>query len=272
MKKILCIIFILFIALISCKNKNNQIPKYSFEIISDSVYKPTEEYTQSLKIWKNYFEKCMTESLFPGAFYLQLRNNISIGSINNSQEINVNKQTPILDTSNSKNIFNIFTIVKWNNCSDTLQLNEKLRTDFFSEVSNVLHQTKDNNLSTLVEAKYMTVSPKSIAIGKLIPDSVINLLNTTKDTALLHYKVLLLKPGNALLAETVELLGFDADFILHKEIPQKIKSLFSKEQFFTLNQTNDKMSIVLKQNNRIHIQINKRFAVMGGFVILKSKE
>lgn len=270
MKKALWVVLLTTVALISCKNGGKEIPKYSFETISDSVYKPTEEYAHSLTIWKAYYEKCMNENLFPSAFYLQLRNNINIGSINNAQEINVNKQTPILDTSNNKNIFNILTLVKWDNCGDTIQLNEKLRADFFVEVINVLNKTKFKGLILMMDAKQMSVTPKSMAIGKLMSDSVINLLNTTKDSAILNYKALLLKPGNALLAETVELLGFDADFTLQKELSQKDKNLLSKEQFITLNPTNDKISISLKPNNSIHIQINKRFAVLGGFVTLKS--
>ncbi len=257
-------------ALLSCNLGSKEKTKLILMPVSDSLYNSNDAYKQNLSVWRSYYEKCMQGQLFQNAFYLQLGNKVNIGSINNAHELNVNSGARLLDTSHNKNIFNLLSIVKWNNCNDTINLNDKLRVDFFSEVVNALNASPEyKSLVTIIDAKQMSIKLESIGIDTLVNDSLINLLSTTHDSSLIHFKELLLKPENALLAQTVEVLGFNAEFTIKKKLSMKEEKQLAKGIFFNVNSSNDRVGILLLSNNKLHIQVNKRYTVLGGFLKLK---
>lgn len=270
MKNKLFIVYLICAAFLSCNLGSKEKTKLIFMPISDSLYNSNDAYKQNLSVWRSYYEKCMQGQLFQNAFYLQLGNKINIGSINNAHELNVNSGIQLLDTSHNKNIFNLLSIVKWNNCNDTINLNDKLRLDFFNEVVNALNASPEyKSLAAIIDAKQMRIKLESIGIDTLMNDSLINLLNTTHDSALIHFKELLLKPENALLAQTVEVLGFDAEFTVKKKLPRKEEKQLTKGIYFNMNSSNDRVGILLLSNNKLHIQVNKIYTVLGGFLKLK---
>jgi hypothetical protein len=270
MKNKLFIVYFICVALLSCNLGSKEKAKLIFIPVSDSLYKSNDAYKQNLSVWKSYYEKCMQGQLFQNAFYLQLGNKVNIGSINNAHELNVNSGAPLLDTSGNRNIFNLLSIVKWNNCYDTINLNDKLRMDFFGEVVNALNASPAyKSLATIIDAKRMSIKLESIGIDTLMNDSLINLLSTTHDSSLIHFKELLLKPENALLAQAVEVLGFDAEFTVKKKLPMKEEKQLMKGNFFNMNSSNDRIDILLLSNNKLHIKVNKRYTVLGGFLKLE---
>jgi hypothetical protein len=95
------------------------------------------------------------------------------------------------------------------------------------------------------------------------------MLSTTHDSSLIRFKELLLKPENALLAQTVEVLGFSAEFPLKMNLSTTQVTQLAKEFFFNINSSTDTGSIILLSNNNLRIQINKRYTVLGRFLKLK---
>jgi len=106
----LFIVYFICVAFVSCNFDIKEKSKLTFLPISDTLYKPNNDYQQTLSIWKNYYKQCVNENLFEDAFYLQLQSKLYIGSINNEHEMDVNKGIHILDTSNYKNIFNLLAL------------------------------------------------------------------------------------------------------------------------------------------------------------------
>ena len=100
---------------------------------------------------------------------------------------------------------------------------------------------------------------------------MISLLNRTKDSSLIRYKELLLKPENALLAQTVDILGFTAEFPLKTKLSASQEKQLAKQVSFTVNGSNENGSIMLLSNNNLVIKINKRYSVLGRFLKLKAE-
>ena len=121
------------VALLSCnQSDNNSKVRLVLVPVKDSSYKPNDDYKQILAVWKDYYQKCTNEKLFENAFYLYLQNKVYIGSINNQNELIVNKGTTILDTSNYKNLFNLLEIISSSNCGDTINLLNHLKENFYN--------------------------------------------------------------------------------------------------------------------------------------------
>jgi len=213
----------------------------------------------------------MNEQLFPDAFYLQLQDKVNIGSINNEQERDVNKKINILDTSNNKNIFNLFAIVNSSNCSDTIHLNGPLKKDFYREVVNALSISPGyKELPAAIDTGQMKIKIGVAFNNTLRLDSLINLLNRTQDSSLIHFKDLLLLPENALLAQTVDILGFSAEFPLKMKLSAQQKQQLEKGISFDMNTSNDNVRLALLSDN-VHVQVNKRYSVLGRFLKLKAE-
>lgn len=267
---ILLVFFCISIAGTGCNHGSKQ-PSLKFESISDSLYKPDDNYKQDLAIWKQYYEHCMNQQIFADAFYLQLQDKVNIGSINNEHETDVTKGLKILDTSNNQNIFNLLAIMNSANCSDTIRLNNNLRKIFYTEVTKALNVSPEyKDLPAIFDSAQMKIRVGTIFYDALRPDSLISILNRTKDSSLIRYKELLLKSENALLAQTVDMLGFNAEFPIKMKLTARQETELKKGISYDIYATKDKVNIVLLSNN-LRIQINKRYTVLGKFLKLKAK-
>jgi len=266
-------IFLLFYICLGAAgcNQGSKETKLRFEAVSDSLYKPDDNYKQTLLLWKNYYEHCMNEQLFTDPFYLQLQDKINIGSINSEHELDVNKRINILDTSNSKNIFDLFAIVNSSNCGDTMHLNNQLKKDFYREVVNALSASLEyKGLTAAVDTSQMKIKIGTTFNNTLREDSMISLLNRTKDPSLIQFKELLLKPENALLAQTVDIFAFSAEFPLTTKLSPMQEQQLIKGVSFNINSSNDNVRITLLPEI-IRFQVNKRYSVLGRFLKLKTE-
>ena len=134
----------------SACHSNSREHTLKFESVGDSLYKPDDNYKQSLAIWKQYYEHCMNQQIFADAFYLQLQDKVNIGSINNEHATDITRGVKILDTAAHQNLFHLLAIMNSANCSDTIPLTNHLRKDFYAEIKKVLDIT--NNYKNISDA------------------------------------------------------------------------------------------------------------------------
>jgi hypothetical protein len=256
-----------------CKSTSTS-PKLKFEPVNSAVYAPNDDYKQALSQWKRYYNHCTSEPLFSNAFYLQLQDQIYIGSINSRQGIDINKGTLLLDTGRHfANVFKLLSIQNAFNCYDTMALVGTLKQSFYNEVIECLNASPGYaGLTTVIDTTKMKVGVSTLYTIELIPAKLIDLLDTTKDTTLIRFKELLLKPGNVLLSETVEVLGFTADFAFKEKLSRERQTQFIKGVYFNLSGSGNNASLILLANNNLRIQFNKRFTVLGKFLQLMDNE
>ncbi len=267
---ILCFICV---ALLSCNMNTREKAKLSFISVSDSVYKSSDEYKRDLAVFKKYYEKCANEQLYPDVFYLDLQQKMYIGSINNEQELVVNKGINVLDTSKGKNIFDLLAVISSSNCDDTISLNSNMRTVIYTDVINALNSLPEyKSLSTVIDTVQMKLKIGTVYNTTLRTDSLISLLDRTQDSSLIRYKQLLLMPRNALLAQTIDVMGFTAEFPLKGKLSNQQKKQLVKEVYISPEGANEYSSILLLPNNNLRIQINKRYTVLGRFLQLREEE
>lgn len=265
----LLVFFCICIAAAGCTPGSKQ-PVLKFETVSDSLYKPDDNYKQGLAIWKQYYEHCMNQPLFADAFFLQLQDKINIGSINNAQATDITKGVKILDTANNRNLFHLLAIMNSANCSDTMLLSNHLRKDFYAEITKLLTASAQyKNLVAIFDSTRMSIKVGTLYFDALRPDTLISTLNRTTDSSLLRYKELLLRPENVLLAQTVDMIGFSAEIPLKNKLAAEQETELTKGIFFNPGATNDRINIVLLPNNIIRMQITKRYTVLGKFLKLK---
>jgi len=263
-----CIIFILFVA---CNGHSTQ-PKLKFEPVSNDVYSPNENYRNVFSAWKDYYLHCTNQQLFSDAFYLQLQDRVYIGSINNQHAIDVNKGIVVFDTSNNYgNVFKLLSIENAFNCYDTIGLVANLRTSFYNELVSALSGSAEyKSLASSIDTGQMKIRITTLYTVALMRDKLIELLSTTKDSSLHRFKELLLTPGNVLLAQTVDIFGFIAEFSPKTKLSRTQQNQLTKERFFDLSNSRDNASIILLSNNNLRVQLNKRYSVLGKFLQLKS--
>src|SRR6266576_5947370 len=72
--------------------------------VNDSLSAHQANYKEDFIQWKDVYENCIHDSLFPDAFYLGLQYNLWIGSISNQTVRNVNREITVLDTSGKRDI------------------------------------------------------------------------------------------------------------------------------------------------------------------------
>ena len=259
------------VIIVGCKS-NTKSPTLKFESVSSNVYSPNDNYRQALSEWKRYYQHCTSEPLFSDAFYLQLQDKVYIGSINSRQGIDINKGTVLLDTSRHfANVFKLLSIQNAFNCYDTMALVGNLKTSFYNEVIEGLNASPGyKTLATVIDSSQMKTRISTLYTIGLIPEKLIELFNTTTDTSLIHFKELLLRLGNVLLDQTVEILGFTADFPLKAKLSFTEQQELTKGVYFNLNASSDNVSLILLANNNLRIQLNKRYTVLGKFLQLKS--
>jgi hypothetical protein len=248
--------------------------KLKFEAVNSSAYSPNDDYRQSLSEWKRYYQHCTNEPLFADAFNLQLQDKVYIGSINNRTGIDINKGIILLDTSRHfLNVFKLLSIQNAFNCYDTIELTGNLKSSFYNEVIEGLNASPGyTSLTTKIDSSQMKIRVNTLYTIGLVPDKLIELFNTTKDTSLIHFKELLLQPGNVLLAQTVEILGFSADFPIKSKLSSTQQAELTNGLHFNLKNQADNANLILLANDNLRIQLNKRYTVLGKFLQLMSNE
>lgn len=222
-------------------NKNNNKPQnLKFESVSDSLYKPDGNYKKGLTTWKQYYEHCMNQPIFSDAFYLQLQDKINIGSINNEHATDITKGLKILDIANNQNLFHLLAIMNSANCSDTLPLSNHLRKDFYAEITKLLSLSPEyKSMQAIFDSTQMSIRVGTLYYDALRPDILISTLNRTTDSSLIRYKELLLRPENVLLAQTVDMIGFSAEFPLKSKLTLEQETELKKGVSFNLNASNE---------------------------------
>jgi len=272
-KKDIVLIFSFFVFAICGCSPATKPSKLRFEAVSNSIYSPNEDYRKSLSEWKSYYQHCTSEPLFPDVYYLQLQDQVYIGSINNRQSIDINKGIILLDTSGHfGNVFKLLSIQNAFNCYDTIDLVGNLRASFYNKVTEGLSASPVyKSLASAIDSSQMKIRINTLYTIALVPEKLIELFNSTKDTSLIRFKQLLLQPGNVLLAETVEILGFTADFPL-KTLPPAQHQQLAKGINFNLTNPTDNASLILLANNNLRIQLSKRYTVLGKFLQLMNNE
>ena len=273
-KKDSVLIFSFFFFGICGCTSTSKPPKLRFEVVTSSAYSPNNDYRQSLLEWKRYYQRCTNDSLFADAFNLQLQDQVYIGSINNRTGIDINKGTLLFDTSRHfVNVFKLLSIQNAFNCYDTMDLAGNLKASFYNQVVEGLNASPGyTTLAAKMDSSQMKIRVNTLYTIGLVPEKLIELFNTTKDTSLIHFKELLLQPGNVLLAQTVEILGFSADFPLKNKLSPAKQEQLTKGVNFSLKNQADNASLILLANNNLRIQLNKRYTVLGKFLQLMSNE
>ena len=76
-------------------------------------------------------------------------------------------------------------------------------------------------------------------------------------------------PRNALLAQTIDVMGFSAEFPLKGKLSDQQKKQLGKEVYINPENAMEYGSILLLPNNNLRIQINKRYTVLGRFLQLR---
>ena len=254
-------------------NEGVKNKKIVYVAISDSSYRPDSSYEQSFLQWKKVYEECMNYKLFPNAIYMGLQGRINVGSINNKSVQNVNGKTGILDTTYSEKLFNLLSVIGTSNCYSKINLNKNLQNEFYYELKRVLNQLKQYQyLNKLIDTTQIIFRITTFSDNSILPDSLVSILQRTKDTSLLHFKKLLLTPGNALLVHDAIIFGFDSEFSVRKKLSIIDEKKFNNEVFFNLDNRNETGSIKLLPNHHLKFSINKYYTVFGEFYVFKEVE
>ncbi len=249
---------------------NSAKPTLVFEELPSASYTPGIAYTNDLRSWKKYYESCFKTNLFANAFYLGLQDRVYIGSINSSHKTDVSKGINVLDTSRGKNIFNLMYIIQSQRCGETMELTQQLRSDFFKEVDSALAtDARYAKLLSLADTGAMSIIPGSMYNNSFIEERLSSTLDSTKDPLLLRYKTLVVQPGNAMLAETVELMGFQAEMGLKRKLSPAEQERWNGQA--TIDNDFSKIigKVAISADGYVTIQVNKRYTIFGKFVQVK---
>ena len=254
-------------------NEGVKNKKIVYVAISNSSYRHDSSYEQSFLQWKKVYEECMNYQLFTNAIYMGLQEKIYVGSISNKLAQNVNAGINVLDTTYSKNFFNLFSIIGTSNCYSKINVDKTLQNEFYSELKKVLNQLKQYQyLNDLIDTTQMAFRITTLSDNSILPDSLVSILQRTKDTSLLHFKELLLTPGNAVLIHVAMILGFDSNFPVRKKLSIIDEKKFNDEVFFNFGNRNETGSIKLLSNHHLKVSINKYYTVFGGFYAFREIE
>lgn len=258
-----------FTALTGCKPDADK-KTIHFEVVSDSLYVGQNNYKARFSEWKKIYEECMQNRLFQNAIYMGLQENVHIGSVNNQQVTNINKQFSLFDTSNRQHIFHLFAAIKQANCNTKINLSKDMHDDFYRElVKNLKNSGQFQYLTEYIDTSQINFKITTIADNSLRPDSLVSLLQRIKDTSLVQFKQLLVTPGNALLVRTSMIFGFYCEFPLKRKLSSEEETKFRNEVFFKIGDTGETGSIRLIPNQNIQVFINKYYTVFGQFFLFK---
>ena len=237
-------------------------------IVNDSLSAHQANYKENFNIWKAVYEQCMHDSLFPNAFYLGLQHNLGIGSISNQTAQNINSPITVLDTSGKSDIFDIIAVNNSANCFSKINLNKDLQDSFYKELIRSLKNAGYYSyLSDLVDTNQITFKIGTLIDIAIRADSLVSLLQRTKDSSLLIFRQILTTPGNALFVRAGMIFGFDAQFHLKRKPTPEEVGKFKNEIFIKLDDKGDKGSIQLLPDQSLKVVVNKNYTVFGQFYV-----
>jgi hypothetical protein len=238
--------------------------------VNDSLSAHRPNYREDFIQWKSVYEQCMHDTLFPNAFYLGLQNRVGIGSISNQVVQNVNREITILDTSGKSDIFNILAVNNSANCFSKINLNKNLQDTFYNELNRNLKSAGDYSyLSGLMDTSQIIFNVSALIDFAIRKDSLVSLLQRTKDSSLLYFRQILTTPGNVLLVRAVMIFGFDAQFHLKKRLSPGEEGKLKNVVYFKLGDHGEKGIIQLLPDDNVKVVINKNYTVFGEFYSFK---
>jgi len=238
--------------------------------INDSIAMHLANYKNDFDEWKTVYENCLNDTLFPNAFYLGLQDKIGISSICNQTAQNLNKQITVLDTSAKGNIFDLLSVNKSANCFSKINLNKSLQDNFYFELMrNLKNAGEYKYLSDLVDTNQIDFKISTLIDYSLRPDSLISLLQRTKDSSLIYFRQILTTPGNGILSRVAMIFVFNAQFHLKRKLSAEEESKLKNEVFFTLGNHGENGNIQLLPDQNIKIAINKNYIVFGEFYVIR---
>jgi hypothetical protein len=241
--------------------------------VVDSFSSRHPGYKEEFLLWRNVYGQCMHDSLFPEAFYLGLGNKLGIGSISNQKALNINREITILDTSAKGDIFDMLAVINSANCFSKINLNKNLQDSFYIELIRNLDSAGEYAyLSGLVDTSQILFNIGTLSDYTLRKDSLVSVLQRTKDSSLLYFRQILTTPGNVLLVRVGMIFGFDAQFHLKRKLTPEEAIKFKEEQFFALGGHGEKGSIRLLPDQRLKVVINKYYTVFGQFYVFSQDE
>ena len=240
------------------------------DIINDSLSIHFPGYKEDLDVWKTAYEHCMNDSLFHNAIYLGLQDKIGISSICNHKALNVNKQISVLDTSANGNIFNMLSVYNSANCFSKINLNKRLQDSFYAELIRNLKKAGDYSfLSDLVDSNQIVFKITTMTDYSLRPDSLVGLLQRTKDSSLIYFRQILTSPGNGILTRVVMIFGFDAQFHLKRKLSAEEEVKLKNEVYFLFGDHGEKGSAEILSDQDIKVVLNKNYVVFGEFYVFR---
>lgn len=238
--------------------------------VNDSLSAHQANYKEDFILWKEVYETCIHDSLFPDAFYLGLQRNLGIGSISNQMVRNINKEITVLDTSGKRDILDIIAVNNSANCFSKINLNKNLQDTFYYELIRNLKNAGDYSyLSDLVDTSQITFHISTLIDYAIRKDSLVSLLQRTKDSSLLYFRQILTTPGNVLLTRVSMIFGFDAQFHLKKKLSAEEEGKLKNGVFFKLGDHGENGSFKMLPDQNVKVVINKNYTVFGDFYSFK---
>jgi hypothetical protein len=239
-------------------------------LVNDSLSAHRANYTEDFNLWKTVYEQCMHDTLFHNAFYLGLQDNLGLGGISNQKVLNANKQISVLDTSGNNNIFNLLAVNNSANCFTKINLNKNLQDTFYNELIRVLKYAGDYKyLADLVDTNQINFQISTLIDFSFRPDSVVSILQRTKDSSLLYFRQILTTPGNVLLIRTAMIFGFHTRFHLKRKLSLEEEGKIKKEVFFKGGDYGANGSIQMLPDLFVQVIINKNYTIFGQFYVFK---
>ncbi|HWY33129.1 MAG TPA: hypothetical protein VNX68_00700, partial [Nitrosopumilaceae archaeon] len=119
----------------------------------------------------------------------------------------------------------------------------------------------------LVDTNQIVFKISTMIDYSLRPDSLVSLLQRTKDSSLIYFREILTTPGNGILARVAMIFGFDAQFHLKRKLSSEEAGKLKNEVFFTLGDHGENGNIQLLPDQDIKAVINKNYIVFGEFYV-----
>jgi hypothetical protein len=233
-------------------------------MINDSLSAHFSNYKDDYYQWKAVYEDCLHDTLYHNAIYLGLQNKIGLSSICNRTELNLNKQITVLDTSAKGNIFDLLSVNNSANCFSKINLNKNLQDSFYIELVRNLKMTGSYSyLTDLVDTNQIVFKISTLIDYSFRPDSLVSLLQRTKDSSLVYFREILTTRGNGLIARVAMIFGFESRFHLKRKLSGEEESKLKNEVFFTLGEHGENGNIQLLTDHDIKFVINKNYIVFG---------
>jgi hypothetical protein len=175
-----------------------------------------------------------------------------------------------LDTSANGNIFDLLSVNNSANCFSKINLNKSLQDNFYIELmKNLKNAGEYKFIFDLVDTNQIVFKISTLIDYSLRPDSLISLLQRTKDSSLIYFRQILTTPGNGLLARVAMIFGFDAQFHLKRKLSAVEESKLKNEVFFKLGDHGENGNIQLLPDQNIKFVVNKNYIVFGEFYLFR---